>query len=105
MIYMIPSLSILLPCHNEEKLLPRQLAAILSQLAPNDELVFLDDGSTDGTCAIMAPYRKMDNFQVLSHNDAMGVNAAYNFCASKATKEWCLGCSGNDEVQQGAIAA
>src|SRR5699024_1666602 len=43
-----------------EKYLKEQLDSILKQLSTNDELVVSDDGSTDGTLAILAEYAEKD---------------------------------------------
>ncbi len=50
---MIPSISIIVPCFNEERELPRCLDAIESYVATKSpgsvEVILVDDGSTDGT--------------------------------------------------------
>ena len=51
-----PKLSVVVPCFNEEKRLPRTIERIESYLSSrNDsyELILVDDGSTDGTRAVM----------------------------------------------------
>ena len=97
-----PSLSILLPCHNEEKLLTRQLASILPQLEDVDELILLDDGSKDGTLKIMKEVA-CANVKLFANHEGSGVNEAYNLCARLATKQWVLGAAGNDIVQSEGI--
>jgi cellulose synthase/poly-beta-1,6-N-acetylglucosamine synthase-like glycosyltransferase len=46
-----PRLSILIPARNERAILPACLAALEGQTMPGDEIVVIDDGSTDGTQA------------------------------------------------------
>ena len=56
-----PRLTLVVPCHNEEQVLPEtasRLAAILDELARNSSIVdpsifFVDDGSTDGTWSLI----------------------------------------------------
>ena len=57
-----PTLSIVVPCYNEEEVLPeaaRQLEALLQEMvetgmvAPDSHVTFVDDGSSDGTWAII----------------------------------------------------
>ena len=99
-----PSLSVLLPCRDEAPLLPRQLDAILAQLAEDDELLLLDDGSRDGTLALMRA-AKSPQVCILGAPTSVGAAAAYNFLAGRATCEWLLAASAHDVLQPGAIAA
>ena len=57
-----PTLSIVVPSYNEEEVLPeaaRRLEALLQQMietgivGPDSHVVFVDDGSSDGTWAII----------------------------------------------------
>lgn len=46
------SLSVVIPCYNEEESLPilyQRLKAVLDERAPQHEILFVDDGSTDGS--------------------------------------------------------
>lgn len=52
-----PLLSVVIPCYNEEDVLPlleQRLFAALPQVSPNWEVVFVDDGSSDETYAALA---------------------------------------------------
>ena len=49
--------SVCMATRNGERFLPAQLATILPQLGPADELVVSDDSSTDGTLEILASVR------------------------------------------------
>jgi glycosyltransferase involved in cell wall biosynthesis len=49
-------LSVVVPCYNEQEVLPefhRRLAAVMAQLAMPWEVVYVNDGSSDGTLRIM----------------------------------------------------
>jgi dolichol-phosphate mannosyltransferase len=54
---MTPSLSIVIPCYNEEEMLPACVASVdryvASKPAGSVEVILVDDGSTDGTWALM----------------------------------------------------
>ena len=52
-----PAISVVVPTYNRARLLPRALESALPQLRPGDEVIVVDDGSTDGTEAVLAPYR------------------------------------------------
>lgn len=57
---MFPSISILLPVRNEEKLLPAALDSLFRQTINSWELVAVDDGSTDGTRGILEAASRLD---------------------------------------------
>jgi len=97
-------LSILLPCKNEAKTLRRQLDAIYGQIRPQDEVVMLDDASTDDTLGIMREFARTKD-TVIVHDTSAGVCEAFNACAFDAGNEWILGASGNDCVLPGTVKA
>jgi hypothetical protein len=51
-----PVLSVVLPNYNHASVLPRALDALVAQDRPADEILIVDDGSTDGSCAAIADY-------------------------------------------------
>ena len=50
------SLGVLVAAHNEAGILPRTLAALFAQTDRPDQIVVADDGSFDGTAALMADF-------------------------------------------------
>ncbi len=51
--------SILTPCYNGEKYLDTYFQSLLNQSYTNCELIFMDDGSTDGTKALFDKYKPL----------------------------------------------
>src|SRR3989344_5217429 len=47
-----PSVSIIVPCYQEELTLPNCLSSLFWQIYADFEIIVVDDGSTDGTAAI-----------------------------------------------------
>ena len=45
-------ISVIVPVHNVEELLPRCVDSILKQTKRNIDIVLVDDGSTDGSGAV-----------------------------------------------------
>ncbi|MFN9954541.1 MAG: glycosyltransferase family 2 protein, partial [bacterium] len=45
-------LTVVLPVYNREQILPQTLASLLHQTLPADEILVIDDGSTDRTAAL-----------------------------------------------------
>lgn len=67
--------SVCIATYNGEKFIAEQLTSILGQIAPNDEVIISDDGSTDSTCAIIESFG--DQRITLLHNNAH--NFKHNF--------------------------
>ncbi len=48
-----PSLAVIVAAHDEATVLPATLAALMAQSDPADEIIIADDGSSDGTAALL----------------------------------------------------
>src|SRR5687767_4767131 len=48
-----PSISVLIPTYNRASFLPSTLAIVFGQTLPPDEVVLVDDGSTDDTADVV----------------------------------------------------
>lgn len=53
-----PTVSVIVPAFNNERLLPRALDSIIAQTFTDWEIVLVDDGSVDGTPDVAAQYAK-----------------------------------------------
>lgn len=75
-----PSLSIVIPCYNEEKRILSSLEQISRELASiqrSCEVVLVDDGSIDNTLAILTDFARHDQrLMVLAQNPNQGKGAA-----------------------------
>jgi cellulose synthase/poly-beta-1,6-N-acetylglucosamine synthase-like glycosyltransferase len=50
---LLPSISIIAPCYNEEKSIVENIRSLLSLQYPNIEVIIVNDGSTDNSLALM----------------------------------------------------
>ena len=57
------SVSAIVAVYNGERFIADALASILSQTAPPDEVLVVDDGSTDGTGAVIARFPGVRNLR------------------------------------------
>lgn len=73
-------ISILCPCYNEEKALPifiKRITETLSTIPETFEIVFVNDGSTDGTIDLLKSYSSQDSrIKVVDFSRNFGKEAA-----------------------------
>lgn len=65
-----PSVSIVIPLHNDEEWVANALESCIRQTLRSIEIVCVDDGSTDGTCAVIEAYQQRDSRIRLLKQDA-----------------------------------
>ena len=56
-------ISVIIPTLNREKLLIKTLESVLNQTVKADEIIIIDDGSTDNTKDIITNYQNKDSWQ------------------------------------------
>lgn len=70
----IPVLSVVLPNYNHADVLPRALDALIAQDRPADEIVIVDDGSTDGSRTLVERYAaRVPAIRLLANDRNQGV--------------------------------
>jgi glycosyltransferase involved in cell wall biosynthesis len=72
-----PLVSVLVPTYNAAAYLPTACRSIQAQTYSNFEVVILDDGSTDETMSVLAPFRNDARFQIRSWKPNRGQIAAW----------------------------
>lgn len=88
-----PKVSIIISNHNYGRFLSNCLDAILNQDYPNFEIIFVDDGSTDNSLAIVKGFSK--RIFVISQNNR-GVNSARNAGLFAASGDYVAFCDSDD---------
>lgn len=73
-----PRLSVIVPCHNAARWLPRCLDGLLNQRFQNIEVICVDDGSTDESPEALARYARLDGRVRVVTRPNGGVSAARN---------------------------
>ncbi|NCC37254.1 MAG: glycosyltransferase family 2 protein, partial [Chloroflexia bacterium] len=48
-----PTISVIIPVYNGERFLAEAIQSVLDQTLPPDEIIVVDDGSTDGSAAVV----------------------------------------------------
>jgi glycosyltransferase involved in cell wall biosynthesis len=88
-----PSVTVVVPAYNAEDYIGEALIAILSQTAPPEEVVVVDDGSTDGTQDALVPFRSEIRIVEQSNRGCAG---AYNRGFAEARGEYVARCDSDD---------
>ena len=91
-----PQVSIIIPVYNSEPYLRRCLNSIQAQTLKEWECICVDDGSTDGSGAILDEYVARDERFVVIHKENGGVSAARNAGMEIARGEY-IGFSDHDD--------
>jgi len=79
------SVSVIIPTFNRRALLERAVDSVVAQTRPADEIIIIDDGSTDGTAALVE--KKYPGIIYLSQTNR-GVSHARNQGIRKANGTW-----------------
>lgn len=75
---MITSISVVIPLYNKRTTIRRSVESVLDQLCDNDELIIVDDGSTDGGPSVVDSCFSESMSIRLIRQKNMGVSAARN---------------------------
>lgn len=88
-----PTISAVVRAYNSERYIAECLSAILSQTRPADEVIVVDDGSTDGTQDELARFR--GEIRIVKQANR-GVAGALNRCFDEARGEYVANCDADD---------
>jgi glycosyltransferase involved in cell wall biosynthesis len=99
--------SVILPCLNAANSISNQIEALANQeYSDKWEIIVADNGSTDGTVAIVREYQKhIPHLRIVDASARRGVAYARNLGASVAQGEALVFCDADDEVGSGWLAA
>ena len=103
-----PQVSILVPVYNVEKYIERCARSLFEQTYENLEYIFVDDGSTDESIAILQkvmedyPERKR-NTKVIHHSQNKGLKAARNTAVDASNGSFVCHVDSDDWLERNAI--
>jgi glycosyltransferase involved in cell wall biosynthesis len=96
------NISVIIPTYNRAHLLSRALNSVLVQTLPAQEIIVVDDGSTDNTADLMTSEFSQCCYLQQSN---LGVSAARNRGIEAATGEWLAFLDSDDEWLPGKLEA
>lgn len=98
------SLAVLIPTKNRKKLLEKSLESLFMQTTAPDQIIVVNDGSTDETQAFLADLSKVhSNLVVINRDKSGGVNTARNQGIKFATSDWIAFLDDDDEFLPNAV--
>ena len=92
-------ISIIIPAYNIEKELGRTLDSVLAQTYENVEIIVVNDGSKDGTGAVIDAYAAKDSRIKAIHKENGGVTSARLRGVAEATGDWIGFVDGDDWIE------
>ncbi len=96
-------ISVIIPTHNRGSLTCRALDSVLSQSRAADQIIVVDDGSSDDTAEILQ-HRYGDRIELITQTN-QGVSAARNNGIKAARGDWVALLDSDDEWLPGKLAA
>jgi glycosyltransferase involved in cell wall biosynthesis len=88
-----PSIGVVIPVYNEERWVAEAVESVLGQTSPADEVIVVDDGSTDASLERLAPYA--GRVRVVRQENR-GCGGAFNTGFRAATSEFVALCPADD---------
>lgn len=96
-------LSIIITTYNSESTIENCLSSVVDQLQENDEILIIDDFSTDGTVEKVKRYLKKGSIRLISIDKNKGVSHARNVGIKIATNEYLLFVDADDSITLGLL--
>lgn len=100
----LPRVSVIIPAYQAEKSLRRCLASVCAQQGAELEIWVVDDGSRDGTWAVLQELAAADPRIHGIHQENQGVSAARNAALDRCTGDFVRFVDADDELPEDAIA-
>ncbi len=97
------TITVIVPIYNVEKYLVQCLESIIGQSVSFDEIILINDGSTDKCRAICEKYILKYNFLKLINQDNKGLSVARNVGLKHATSEYVLFLDSDDYLRSDTV--
>lgn len=97
--------SIVIPIYNVEKFLPKCLDSVIGQTYAELEIICIDDGTPDGSVAVIRSYAANDERIKLISQENQGLSGARNTGIKAATGDYIIFLDGDDWLDTDAVEA
>ena len=99
-----PDISVIVPCYNADRYLSVCLESLRAQRTPEMEFIFIDDGSTDATGAMLDSFAREEARACVTHVKNAGVSAARNLGISMAHGRYIAFVDADDALEEGSLS-
>lgn len=99
------TISLIVPIYNEAPFLPRCLDSIANQTVPFDEVILINDASTDNSYAIAKDYADKYGWQLIQNEQNLGLGKTRNVGIAIAESEWIAFLDSDDALFSSACEA
>jgi len=93
-------IAFIMPTYNRADYIAQSVESVLAQMSHDDELIVVDDGSSDDIEAVLAPYKGQMRF--IQQANA-GKSTALNNALSQTTADYIWICDDDDLLSSGAV--
>ena len=97
-----PRVSVVVACHNYGAFLAEALSSLARQSRPADELIVIDDGSTDETAAVLRSWSGPP-VTLVSHPEPLGTASAFNTGIARSTGDLVVKLDADDRLSEGYL--
>lgn len=97
------SISVIIPVHNSEKYLKESVESVLSGLNEDDEVILVENGSSDSSWEICCGYSNTTPCVRAVHLETAGVSKARNCGISAAKGDWIVFLDSDDILDPGFL--
>ena len=95
-----PKISIIIPIYNVEDYAGKCLESVTNQTLKDIEVICVDDGTKDNSCAVVEAYMKEDDRIKLVHKENGGLSSARNYGLQYATGEYIWWIDSDDYIEK-----
>lgn len=96
-------ISLIIPVYNTEKWLKECLDSVVNQVLPFDEVIIVNDGSTDSSLDICMSYRNKYNYFMLISQENKGQSAARNIGMEIASGDYIMFLDSDDYLRKDTV--
>jgi len=98
-------ISAILPNYNSVVFLPKSIETLVEQTDAFDEIIIVDDGSTDNSVEVIQGFMQTHaNIRLIRHEKNQGVNAALNTGIKASTGDYVILCAADDFYAKNIVA-